>query len=201
MREYIASLRWLDYFYFIFTEPRKLIDLINKEGREALIVSIVGLALVSMADVLSASLIARQTPFFFTKITYGWILGYLLLCLEVLALGLLLDGACQLAGHAGSVKSILTTVAFALFPRALLLPAIFIFRVVGFAPVFFYVLLSMGLMAWSAVIVIQGISETHQVQFSRAVFIFAVPFVTGAVAMVLVSVLLVMTAAGYISAL
>ncbi len=201
MREYIASLRWLDYFYFIFTEPRKLVDLIRKEGREALVVSVVGLALVALADVLSASLIARQTPFFFTKITYGWILGYLVLCLEVLALGFVLDGACQLAGHAGSAKSMLTTVAFALFPRALLLPAIFIFRVVGFAPVFFYVLMSMALMLWSAIIIIQGISETHQVQFSRAVFIFAVPFVTVAVAVVLATVLLVMTAAGYVAAL
>ncbi|TAL39077.1 MAG: hypothetical protein EPN93_03100 [Spirochaetes bacterium] len=201
MKEYIASLRWLDFFYFTLTEPRKLADLVRREGREALILCAIGLALVAMADTLSASLLAGQSAFFFTKITYGWILGYLLLCLEALLLGLFIDGACQFAGHQGSIRTVITLVGFSLFPRTLLLPAVFVFRVFGFAPVFFYGLFSLGLVAWAAVIVVQGLSESHEITSSRATFIVAAPFVAGLVFMVLVSVVGVMTVAGYIAAL
>ncbi len=199
MKEFLKSLAWLDYFYLVFTDPRKLSAALMRESR-SLPFGFVVPAFVSIMDILAFSLMGSETPFFYTKITYGWILLYILLVFQNVLIGSLVDTAGQVLGYQGSIKNVINIMNYALFPRVLLLPAILIFSVFGFAPVFFYVLISMALFAWSAAIVVQGLSEMHSAGLGRAAAVFFMPFVlVGGVAF-FTMVLTVISIFGYFTA-
>ncbi|RPI93347.1 MAG: hypothetical protein EHM32_08115 [Spirochaetales bacterium] len=199
MKEFLKSLVWVDYFYMVFTDPRKLAAALMRESRSLPIGFIIP-ACVSIMDILAISLLGSQTPFFYIKITYGWILFFMLLVFQNILIGSLVDAAAQVLGYQGNIKNVINIMNYALFPRVLLLPAILIFSVFNFAPVFFYVLFSMALFAWSAAIVVQGLSEMHSAGLTRAAAVFFMPFVlVGGVAF-FAMVLTVVSIFGYFTA-
>ncbi len=201
MMEFIKSLRWIDYFYLVFTDPRKLTGVIIREEAQSLPVGCAGVVLVAIMEIMAQSLLGRQTQFFYTKLTYGWILTILVMALSIAVFASMIDGTSQIMGNAGSVVKTINLINFSIFPRVLLLPLVFIFRVFNFAPVFFYVLFSLGFFVWSALIIIQGISEMHSTAFSRSVAIFFLPFVFTGLLLFLMLVLVIITLIGYISAI
>ncbi|MGV7931124.1 MAG: YIP1 family protein [Spirochaetota bacterium] len=199
MKEFLKSLAWVDYFYMVFTDPRKLAAALMRESKSLPLGFIVP-AFVSIMDILAFSLLGSETPFFFTKITYGWILLFILLVFQNVLVASLIDTAGQLLGHQGNIKNVINIMNYAVFPRVLLLPAVLIFSVFGFAPVFFYVLFSMALFGWSAAIVIQGLSEMHSAGLTRAAAVFFMPFIlVGGVAF-FAMVLTVISIFGYFTA-
>ncbi len=90
---------------------------------------------------------------------------------------------------------------YSLFPQLFLLPLVYIFKVFVFAPPFFYALFSIGLFAWSALIVVTGLSEVHSIPFTRAALIFLFPYAFAAVTGFLASVLAVFYVFGYFAAM
>ncbi len=201
MREYLRSFRWVDYFFFVLTEPRKLVMLFSKEEVPSLVVGCVNLAFVAISEILALSLLGRETTYFYDKITYGWIMSLLILVMQVVIIASLIDSACQFLGFNGNVRRTINLLSFSLFPRVLILPAVFIFRILNFAPYFFYVLISLGLMIWSALIVIQGVSEIHSTNIGRSILAFLIPFVFVGLLVFFVVLLAVLKFVGYLAAL
>ena len=77
----------------------------------------------------------------------------------------------------------------------------YIVKVFGFAPPFFYTVFSMGLFAWSALIVVTGISEIHSIPFSKAALIFIFPYAFIAILAFLASLLAMFMVFGYFAAM
>ncbi len=199
MIAYIKSLAWIDYFYLLLTDPRKLSGLIEKEEMRALPMGFICLACVSITEILSLSLLGEQSSFFYYKITYGWILLFLMLSFKVAVLAGLIDIVAQFFGLPGYARRLIDLLSLALFPRVLLLPLVFVFRVFNFAPVFFYALFSTAFAVWSSLIVVQGISEMHSLPFPRSIMIFLLPFVFTALISFFILILLVAQGVGYLS--
>jgi hypothetical protein len=199
MKEFLKSLAWIDYFYMVFTDPRKLSAALMREPR-SLPLGFAVPAVVSIMEILAVSVLGSQTAFFYTKITYGWILCYMLMVFQNIIVGSLVDTAGQVMGDQGNIRNIVNIMNYALFPRVLLLPAVLIFSVFSFAPVFFYVLFSLALFTWSAAIVIQGLSEMHSAAFSRAVTVFVLPYLLLGVVAFFTMVLTVISIIGYFTA-
>ncbi|MBP7603177.1 MAG: YIP1 family protein [Spirochaetes bacterium] len=199
MKEFLKSLAWIDYFYMVFTDPRKLSAALMREPR-SLPLGFAVPAVVSIMEILAVSVLGSQTAFFYTKITYGWILCYMLMVFQNIIVGSLVDTAGQVMGYQGNIRNIVNIMNYALFPRVLLLPAVLIFSVFSFAPVFFYVLFSLALFTWSAAIVIQGLSEMHSAAFSRAVTVFVLPYLLLGVVAFFTMVLTVISIIGYFTA-
>jgi len=199
MREFLKSLVWIDYIYMVFTDPRKLAAALMRESR-SLPLGFAVPAIVSIMEVLAVSILGSQTAFFYTKITYGWILCCVLIVFQNILIGSLVDSAGQALGYQGKVHNIVNIMNYSLFPRVLLLPAVLIFSVFNFAPVFFYVLFSLALFVWSAAIVILGLSEMHSAALHRAAVVFIMPFVLLGGVTFFTMVLTVITIVGYITA-
>lgn len=199
MKGFIRSYKWIDYTYLVFTDPKKLAELISREETSSIPAGFIVVAFVVAIEILAQSLLKIQTPFFFTKITYGWILGFLALSFKIVLLSCMIDFVCQFLGFAGSIKQLLAIMTFSLLPHALLLPALMIFHVFSFAPVFFYIGISMVLAIWSAYIIIVGISQIHSIEFFRSIMIFLAPFVATGILVFFVIVLLSMNITGYLS--
>lgn len=199
MKEFLKSLAWIDYFYMVFTDPRKLSAALMREPR-SLPLGFAVPAVVSIMEILAVSVLGSQTAFFYTKITYGWILCYMLMVFQNIIVGSLVDTAGQVMGYQGNIRNIVNIMNYALFPRVLLLPAVLIFSVFSFAPVFFYVLFSLALFTWSAAIVIHGLSEMHSAAFSRAVTVFVLPYLLLGVVAFFTMVLTVISIIGYFTA-
>ncbi len=199
MREFLKSLVWIDYIYMVFTDPRKLAAALMRESR-SLPLGFAVPAIVSIMEVLAVSILGSQTAFFYTKITYGWILCCVLIVFQNILIGSLVDSAGQALGYQGNVHNIVNIMNYSLFPRVLLLPAVLIFSVFNFAPVFFYVLFSLALFVWSAAIVILGLSEMHSAALPRAAVVFIMPFVLLGGVTFFTMVLTVITIVGYITA-
>lgn len=201
MIEYIKSLKWIDYFLFAIVDPSRLLNLINRKEDNPYIIGLIILTFVSLIEILSVSLLGTETRFFYYKITYGWIFLLLVNILLVVILSSLIDFFCQFMDYQGSVKQIINLINISFFPRVFLLPAVFIFSVSNFAPVFFYILCSILLFVWQAFIIIQGISETHQTGPGESLLIFLLPFIFSGVIVFFTVILFFINIIAYISIL
>ncbi|MBP7582633.1 MAG: hypothetical protein KBA61_01285 [Spirochaetes bacterium] len=199
--EYVKSLRWADYLFFALLEPRRLTGRIADPASKPLAGGIAIALAAAFFDVLAASLLVVNTPFFYYKLTYGFLLLFIILAVRILATAGLIDILCQFLGHQGAARSIISLVFYSLFPQLFLLPLVYIFKVFGFAPPFFYALFSIGLFAWSALIVVTGLSEVHSIPFTKAALIFLFPYAFAAVTGFLASVLAVLYVFGYFAAM
>ncbi len=198
-REYIRSLQWADYLYYALVEPRRLMRMILREGANPLWGGLAIAFAAVMIDVITLSLLKSETAFFYYRLTYGSILFFIFFLIRVLVLATLIDLACQFAGYPGSVKHISSLVCYSVFPQVFVLPLVYVFKVTHLAAPFFYVFFSFGLAVWSALIIIQGISEIHSIPFSRAALLFLFPFALVGVLAFFSMVLAGMLAYGYLS--
>ncbi|MDY6933633.1 MAG: YIP1 family protein [Spirochaetota bacterium] len=201
MMDYIKSLIWVDYFYYTLVEPRRLINIITKEEKKTLPLSISVVAAVSIIEIITISLLGKEDLFFYYKITYGWILAFFILSLIIAITASLVDLACQIRGYNGNAKNIINVIIFSLFPRIFLLPIVIIFKVLHFAPIFFYLFSSILVFIWQALIIIQGISEIHRISFAESVMIFLSPIIFISAILFFSLFLIIINISGYISLL
>ena len=199
MIEYLKSLGWVDYYFFSIIDPRRLMNLISRKEGSPFLTGYITLAAVSLIDILTFSLISSQTSFFFQKITYGWILYFLLLILFIIIYASMIDLFCQFRGRQGNIKAILNLLNVSFFPHALILPLFFIFKVINFAPIFFLLLFVFAGYIWQALIIILGISEMHQVEFSESLISFLFPALLVGVISFFGAVLSIITLISFIS--
>jgi len=174
--ETFRSLKWADFLINALVDPRALCRQINKNEPKPFGMSFILPASFAVIDIITVSMLSTQTPFFYYKISYGWILLFIYLSFKIVFFALLMDLLAQFLGYAGSIKDTITLVNFSIFPKLFLLPVIYIFNVFNFAPLFFYMFISFGLYAWSAVIIILGISEMHKSDFGKSLLIFIFPY-------------------------
>ena len=192
----IKSLLWVDFFLYSVTDPGKLYRQIQKNDPRPYALSFSVPIIVSLIEILAGSCMSAQTPYFYYRVTYGWIMSVIITLFSVIVAGTLMDMMAQLMGYSGRIKDIICLLNYSLFPGALILPVVYIFKVINFAPLFFYVLVSIMLFLWSAFIAIKGISEMHSSGFARSFIIYFFPFVLLGTVVFLVSILGIISIAG-----
>jgi len=197
--ETFRSLKWADYLFYILIEPRRFARMIIREDASPMTGGILIAAVVTVCDVIAASLPGVESPFFYYKLTYGSILFFLFLIVKIVVLAGLVDLICQFTGYQGKMKEFVIIISYALFPQVFLLPVVSIFKVFHFAAPFFYVFFSIVFFVWTALIIIQGISELHGMEFLKAVLVFAFPYAFVGIISFLCFVLLVILSFGYMS--
>ena len=195
----LRSLRWADLFLHALVDPRALYRQIARREPRPLALSFLVPAVVSGTGILAVSILSAQTTFFYYKITYGLVLAFLVNSLAVLIAAGLMDMAGQFFGFRGNVRELIPLVNFSLFPRAFILPMVYVFKTFNFAPIFFYSLFFVGLLVWSAFIAVQGISEMHNCGFGRAALVYLFPGLLAGAAAFFISILLVICGVGFIA--
>ena len=133
----LRSLRWADLFLFALLDPRALYRQIERNEPKSFMLSFLVPAAVAVFDIITLSIMGRQTPFFYYKITYGWILLFLYQSLTVILAAALMDMAAQFFGFKGNVRQLhhpgeLFTVSQDIHPS----PRVYIQGVQFCAPVF-----------------------------------------------------------------
>ena len=187
----IRSLKWVDYIYYTILDPRMLARLILQSENQFLPVTFAIPVLLAASEIISISLLRKQTGFFLYKISYGWILLSLMIIISVFIAVWLVETALQLSNRGGKIKAEITLVNLACFPMIFILPSIVIFSVLNFAPVFFYFLFLVLYFIWSCIIIVLGISEIHGLSTGRTSAVCVIPAAASAVIMFLLSVLVV----------
>lgn len=172
---YIKTLKWVDYIYYALTEPRMLSRRLAEHPSGFLPVTIVIVAAVCAVEILSLSILSSQSLFFHYKMTYGWILLSLMFGIWLIFYAGMTDLVLQFMGYNGNIKRILSIINISLFVRIFLLPLVFIFEVINFAPVFFYVLFFIVLCAWMVYIFAINIAEMYSLTFLKSLAVIAVP--------------------------
>jgi len=171
----IRSLRWTDFFIYAVTDPRNLYRIIQNNDPSGFGLSFTIPLVVAVTEILATSLLGQQTSFFYYKITYGWIFNYILLVFFIVITASLMDMMSQFLGFTGRVKEIITVVNFSIFPKVFLLPLVYIFKSLRFAPGFFYFFFSLGFFIWSAIIAILAVSEMNRSDNVKSVMVFLFP--------------------------
>ncbi len=195
----LRSLRWADLFLYALLDPRALYRQIERQEPKSFALSFIMPAAVAVIDIITLSLLGKETTFFYYKITYGWILLFLYQALTVVISAALMDTAAQFLGCRGNIRQLIILVNFSLFPKIFILPLTYIFKVFNFAPLFFYTFFSVGLFVWSALIAVQGISEMYSTDFGRAFGIYLFPAVLVGVSLFFMAVLLLICGVGYLA--
>ena len=195
----LRSLRWADLFLYALLDPRALYRQIGRQEPKSFALSFLIPSAVAVIDIITMSVLGRESPFFFYKITYGWIFMFLYHGLTVVISAALMDMAAQFSGYKGNIRDFVVLVNFSLFPKVFILPLVYIFKVFNFAPLFFYTFFSLGLLVWSALIAVQGISEMHSAGFGRAFVIYIFPALLVGITLFFMLVLLVICGVGYLA--
>lgn len=201
MIEYIRSLKWIDYFFFCLVEPRRLVSLISRKEGSPFLFGLFIVAVVSLFEIISFSMLGTETKFFYYKISYGWIFIFLIVFLKIVIFSSLIGMFCQLREHQSNIIQLISLINFSFFPLVFLLPCIIIFTTLNFAPIFFYIFFSLLLHVWQAIIIVQGISEIHQIGFGESLVIFILPIIFVGLTFFFLVILFVINFAGFISAL
>jgi hypothetical protein len=198
--ETFKSLRWADYFLYALTDPRELYRRIKQKDPDPFVLSFIVPFVAALFDILVFSLMGGESAFFYYKISYGWILIFIYALFKIVVYSSLVDITAQFFGYKGNIREMITIVNFSLFPGVLFLPVLYFFSVINFAPGFFYVFFSIVFFVWYGMIFIQGISEMHSIDFGKSFVIFVLPAIFIGIVFFLISVLLVLTGIGFITA-
>jgi len=201
MIDSIKSLKWVDLFFYILVDSRSLANIIVQEKKLSLYTGFIIIALVSIIEIITFSLFGHETQFFFYKISYGCIFLFLILSLGVIIYSSLIDLFLQFRGLSGNVNQILNLINCSLFIYLFLLPFTYIFKVLNFAPVFFYILFFGILIVWQSLIVIQGISEFHRISFAESMLAFLFPFLLCGVVFFFSFILILIISIGFFSSI
>ncbi len=194
------SMQWVDYLMYALTDPGALYRLLQRKKESAqLAVSFLVPVTVLFLDIIASSLLRTETDFFYTKLTYGWLLSIFITLFTVTAAASLMDGFAQILGYRGNMKEMVVLVNFSQMPKALLLPGMLIFRTLHFAAPFFYVFLSFLFVIWSAFIAVKGIAEMHDCGPGRALLIYLFPFLFAGITAFFVLVVSALYLARYLS--
>ena len=193
--EKMKSLVWADYFLYALTEPRELYRSVKADKANNIFVSMLVPAFITLANILALLIIINGTGFFYYWISYVWILVFLYTIVKIVVYSSLIDAVSQFMGYDGRIKETITVVSFSLFPKAFILPLVYFFSIINFAPGFFYVFITFLLFIWHVMILIQGISEMHSIDFGKALAICIIPGILAS--LVLFFMLLLVVIAGF----
>lgn len=199
--EKFRTLAWADFFLYSLLDPRALYRRIRQKEPDAFWLSFIVPVSVSLSDIIVLSLMGRESSFFYYKISYGWILFFLFTIIKILIYTSLVDMAAQFSGLKGNMKELFTIVNFSMLPELFILPAAYPFIVGDFAPAFFYILITLICFIWHVLIIVQSISEMHTIDFGRAFMIYIMPAIVTGILFFLVTIMLIINGAGYISSL
>ncbi len=174
------SIDWADSFLFALTDPRAMLRNIERSRKRQFAFSFAVPIFYTLSEILSSSLLEEQSAFFSYKITYGWILSCIILIFVTVFASSVRDFISQVMGYQGNTMTLITVINYAMFPKIFLLPAVYVFYTIGFAPIFFYYFFALGLYVWSVLIAVLAISEMNQAGGGKsAVIYFAPGFITG----------------------
>jgi hypothetical protein len=193
------SLRWADFFLYALLDARALYRQISRNETKSFVLSFAVPAAVAVIDIITLSLMGKQTLFFYYKITYGWILLFLYISFKVVMAAALMDMASQFFGYKGNIRELIVLINFSLFPEVFILPLVYFFKISGFAPLFFFILFYAGLSVWSALIAIQGISEMHGAGIGKSVVIYLFPALLAVTILSFIFILFVIIGIAFIS--
>jgi len=196
--ETLKSLRWADYFLYAIIDPRELYRRIRQKDPDPFFLSFILPAAAALFDIMALSLTGAETDFFYYKLSYGWILVFIYTVFKIVVYSSLVDVTAQFFGCRGNIREMLTIANFSILPRVFFLPAFYLFAVIDFAPVFFYLFLSILFFIWYVLIFVQGLSEMHSIDFGKSFLIFILPAVFTGVVFFLCAVLLIITGVGFI---
>ncbi len=172
------SLTWVDFYLYSLIDPRALYRKIRDNELSHVVLSFSVPAFIAFVNIIVFPLMGSgESSFFYYKITYGWILFFLLSSLKIVVESSLMDLLSQFLGFRGNIQEMISMINFSLFPQVFLLPMLYIFVVFRFAPLFFYMFFSICLMVWSAIIAVQGISEMHSTTLGKAALIYLFPVI------------------------
>ena len=115
----MRSLKWSDVLIYSIVDPRAMYRQLKEYERLPLALSFLIPAMVAVTDIIAGSLLGGGNSFFYYRITYGWILHFLLLSFFILVTSSLMDLAGQFTGLRGNVKELIALINFSLFPRVL----------------------------------------------------------------------------------
>lgn len=175
--ETFKSLRWADFFIFALSDPRSLARNIRLNNPPSFLLSFLSPLLSAFVYIISSSMLTVQSGFFYYKLSYGWLLVALISVLQIVTYSSLTAFSLEFTGKKSSIKEIVTLVNFAQFPAAFLLPLIYIFSVINFAPVIFFLIFVFAFMIWTAFISTTGISELYDLSFSKSLYAFLFPYI------------------------
>jgi hypothetical protein len=196
----VKSLVWADFFIYSLTDPRALARLIRTNEPRSFMLSFLSPVLAAIACIISSSVISSQSGFFYYKITYGWILFSMISILQILIYSSLTSFSLEFTGKKSSIKEIITLSNFAQFPVTFLMPLVYIFSVIHFAPIYFLLLFWFSFIVWSLFISTMGISEFYNLSFSKALFAYLFPYllisVSGFFILILIAVNIIGLAIG-----
>jgi len=196
----IKSLKWADFFLYALIDPRHLSRIIKSREPGSFLLSFAVPAFVTLADVLVLSLMGIETSYFYYKVTYGWITLYLIIISLIILSACIMDMSSQFMGHQGRVRDMISIINYSVFPKAFLLPVVYIFHVLNFASVFFYVFITFLLFIWSAFVAIEAISEMHSAGFGSSLVIYLTPVLFLGIINFFVFILMIMNLAGLVFA-
>lgn len=199
--EYIKSLKWVDYFFLCLLEPRRLVNLISRKEGSPFFLGFLIVFIVSLFEIISLSMFGSETGFFFYKVSYGWVLVFLIFLFKIVVFSCLIDLFCQFRDHPGSIMRTINLVCFSFFPLVFILPVVVIVTTLNTVPIFLYILFSILLHFWQAMIIIQGISEIHQIGFGESLVIFLSPFILTGLLTLFIIILFFIMFGGFISTL
>lgn len=198
--ETFKSLRWADFFLYALTDPRELYRRVKQKDPDPFALSFIVLLITALFDILVLSLMGGETGFFYYKISYGWILVFLYALFKIVIYSSLVDVTAQFFGYNGNIREMITIANFSIFPGVLFLPGFYFFAIVDFAPAFFYIFFSIVFFVWYVMIFVQCISEMYSIDFGKSFVIFILPAVFIGTILFLITVLLVITGVGFITA-
>ena len=193
------SLRWADFFLYALLDARALYRQISRNETKSFVLSFALPATVAVIDIITLSLMGKQSLFFYYKITYGWILLFLYISFKVVMAAALMDMASQFFGYKGNIREMIVLINFSLFPEVFILPLVYFFKIIGFAPLFFFILFYAGLSVWSALVAIQGISEMHGAGIGKSVVIYLFPALLAGTILTFIFILFVIIGIAFIS--
>src|SRR5208283_5085637 len=105
-----------------------LYRLINRNETKSFLLSFLVPAAVAVMEIITISILGKQTLFFYYKITYGWILLFLYISFKVITAAALMDTASQFFGFRGNIREMIILVNFSLFPDVFILPLVYFFK-------------------------------------------------------------------------
>jgi hypothetical protein len=117
--------------------------------------------------------------------------------LQILIYSSLTSFSLELTGQKSLIKEIITICNFAQFPVVFLLPLIYIFSVINFAPIYFFLLFSLAFIVWSSYISVTGISELYNLSFSKSLFAFLFPYILITVSGFFIFILIAVNLVGF----
>lgn len=194
----LRSLRWADFFLHALLDPAALYRAIRRNDPKPLELSFLVPVLLGMVHILVPSLLSEQTAFFYKRLSYGWLLNIIVFSAGTVVLSALMDGAAQFSGKEGHARETISLLNYAMFPQLFILPVVYIFRTLSFAPVFFYALSTLVFMLWSSFIAVRGFMEMHGISAARGAVIFLFPFVFTGMVLFFAALLSVVLLWGYV---